>query len=712
MESAVDTSTQAAPVHERPGEVLKDHDTFLVADQMGNIKGQSDGLFIDDTRMLSRFNLQFAGHWPQLLSAAVDQENLFFTSHLTNPELVNTDQTIVPQGVLYIERRYFLWKNTLFVRLNIDNFSEHTVSGPLELRYDADFLDMFEIRGQHRGQRGQTLSPLQDQHSITLRYRGLDKRLRHTTISFSQPPTQLSPQQAVFALQIPAHGQWSCYLEVGEQRHEPSQGRFSRCAVKARRSMRERFARGAAINSSGPLFQAWFDKARADLALLTSELPTGPYPYAGIPWFSTPFGRDAIITALQMLWFEPSLARGVLNYLAAHQAVETSSFRDAQPGKIMHETRRSEMTATAELPFGRYYGGVDTTPLFVMLAGAYYRRTADDAFINQIWPQLQAAIDWLEQRLDSNPLGLLDYQRGEQSGLANQGWKDSHNSVSHADGRLAEGPIALVEVQGYAFRALLDMAELGALTDTPSEQILRWRERAAHLREQVEALFWQDDMQFYALALDGQQQPCRVEASNVGHLLYVGLPTPARAQKVIQRLLSPAFDCGWGIRTLASTAARFNPMSYHNGSVWPHDVALCCAGMARYGEQEGVANMLRNMFSAALHFALRLPELFCGFERTSAEGPIIYPVACQPQSWASGAVFMMLHACLGVDINAVQHTVRVNHPALPQGMDTLTLTQLAVGEHIIDLTFRNINGQTVVLINNHSTEPVSLQINH
>ena len=431
---------------------------------------------------------------------------------------------------------------------------------------------------------------------------------------------------------------------------------------------------------------------------MTTDLPTGPYPYAGTPWFSTPFGRDGIITAWQMLWLDPSLAEGVLTYLAMRQATETSAFQDSQPGKIMHETRGGEMSALGEVPFGLYYGGVDTTCLFIALAGAYVRRTGDYALIRRLWPNLIAAADWMRDYGDSNGDGLIDYQRGADTGLSNQGWKDSEDSISHADGRFPKGPIALLEVQGYAYAAWKAMGEFGEHLGDP--RAAEWRERAETMQALVEERFWMEDEGFYAIALDGDGEPCRSIGSNAGHLLFTGLPLATRAHKVTRRLLSAEFRTGWGVRTLAQGQARFNPMSYHNGSVWPHDTALAAAGMAEYGERDAVALLLGEIYAAAAHFHLRLPELFCGFTRQPGEPPIAYPVACLPQAWAAGSVFLMLQACLGVKVDALEGVVTVDRPVLPAGIDRLTISNLQVGEATVDLAFQRVDGHTVVMPRN------------
>jgi glycogen debranching enzyme len=392
----------------------------------------------------------------------------------------------------------------------------------------------------------------------------------------------------------------------------------------------------------------------------------------------------------------------VLTYLASRQATGVSAFQDSQPGKIMHETRGGEMSALHEVPFGLYYGGVDTTCLFVALAGAYLRRTGDLQTIRTLWPNLVAATDWMRDYGDSNGDGLIDYARAAGTGLSNQGWKDSEDSIFHRDGRFPKGPIALLEVQGYAYAAWQAMAGMGELlTDGRARA---WHMRAEDIRQRVEERFWMEDEQFYAIALDGDGNPCEAIGSNAGHLLFTGLPTAARAEAVSRRLLGAEFRSGWGLRTLARGQARFNPMSYHNGSVWPHDTSLGVAGMARYGERDAVAMIIGEIYAAASHFQMRLPELFCGFEREPGEGPIAYPVACLPQAWAAGSVFLMLQAALGVTIDAMARTVTIDAPTLPTGIERLTVSRLQVGDALVDLAFERLGDQVVVMPRNRVGE--------
>jgi glycogen debranching enzyme len=686
---------------------LKDGDTFVVADSYGDILGVADGLFHDDTRVLSHFRLLLGNRLPSLLSAAIAQDNVFFTSNGTNRPLPPTGAAAgTPRGVIHIERKRFLWEGRLHERIRCTNYGRDEATGALAFEYGADFHDMFEVRGTRRSSRGRVHEPEIRERSVVFRYEGLDDISRSSTIVFSEKPEQIGANRAEFLICIPPEGSIELYLEMGpasDNRQAPGLERFRACAARARFAMRSKRRHGARIRTAGRLFDEWVEKSRADLSLLITDLPTGPYPYAGIPWFSTPFGRDAIITAWQVLWINASLARGVLAYLASTQATEVSKFRDSQPGKIMHETRKGEMTTLGELPFGRYYGGVDTTPLYVALAGAYADRTGDLEFIDRLWPNLLAAVAWMDDYGDSNGDGLIDYQRAQDTGLANQGWKDSQDSVFHADGSFPDGPIALVEVQGYAFAAYRAMAGL-AERRGDREHAARWLARAEELRQAVEDRFWMEEHGTYGIAIDGHGELCRVRASNPGHLLFCGLPSPERARKVTQSLLSAPFQSGWGIRTLGTEEARFNPMSYHNGSVWPHDTALCVAGMARYGEREGVIQMLSEMFETSVHFEMRLPELFCGFSRNPGETPVAYPVACLPQAWSAGSIFMMLQACLGLKIDGWTSEITIDHPCLPIGIDSLRIDNLRVCAHDAELLFQHA-GERVIGVPGRRSDP-------
>ncbi len=675
---------------------LKQGDMFAVADAFGDMNGTDDGLFNDDTRILSRFRLLLSGAQPSLLSGGVSQDNAVFTANLTNRPLPQLGGHVARQGVIHLRRSRFLWESRLYERIAVRSFSEYETPLALTFVYGADFRDTFEVRGTQRPMRGRMLAPEVRESTATLSYLGLDGVTRRTCIAFALKPDRITAECADFSFLIRPHDKFELYLEIGDAPGEqPHEKRFRAGLARARSAMRTARRQGASLHSSSRLFNEWLERSRADLALLTTELPTGQFPYAGIPWFSTPFGRDAIITSLQMLWLNPLLARGVLAFLAQTQAHEYSTFRDAAPGKIMHEARKGEMTALRELPFGQYYGGVDTTPLFVMLAGAYARRTGDMAFIEAIWPALIAAMNWIDGEGDTNKDGFIDYEANMGRGLVNQGWKDSDDSVFHSDGTLATGPIALVEVQGYAFAAFRAMSDL---VRRKGELKLadQWEKRAEQMRQAVEREFWMPDRQYYALALDGSRRQCRVLASNPGHLLFCGLPSQERAHAVAAQLTKPALNSGWGIRTVATEEARYNPLSYHNGSVWPHDTAICSTGLARYGAHDAAVRILSELFEAAVHFEMRLPELYCGFSRKPGEPPVDYPVACLPQAWSSGALFMLLQACLGIHIDGFSEEVHIRNPHLPLGIDNLVLRCISIGDRSIDLEFQKAGNQVLV----------------
>jgi len=675
---------------------LKDRDTFIVADSHGDIAGAADGLFHDDTRILSQWEVTLGDRSPTLLSGAVSQDNVYFTSHGLNRAIPVPAGPVAPPGVVHIERKRFLWDQRLYERIRLTNYATEPMELPLLFRFAADFRDMFEVRGARRRARGRLATPQIGARSVRFGYEGLDGVARSSAIAFSETPVALNAGEARFQLVLQTDECWEVYVEVcGTGEADPDRARFRAAAARARFAMRERRRRGARLSTNGRLFNAWIDKSRADLALLTTPMDSGPYPYAGIPWFSTAFGRDGIITAWQILWFEPDLAKGVLSYLAEHQAHETSAFRDSDPGKIMHETRRGEMSALGEVPFGRYYGGVDTTPLFVALAGAYAERTGDYAQLDRWWPALERAAGWITAKADQHPLGLISYARAMDGGLTNQGWKDSGDSIFHADGRFPAGPVSLVEVQGYAYAAYRTMAALTSRRGD-SRAAERWSRRAQALRKVVEDRFWMPEHGFYGIALDGQGELCRVVASNPAHLLATGLPRADRAEKVARRLFAGDFVSGWGLRTLAMNQPRFNPMSYHNGSVWPHDTAMAALGLSYYGARAEVVKLTAGLFEAATQFEMRLPELFCGFPRAAGEPPVAYPVACLPQAWAAGSVFMLLQACLGLSIQGETAEVEIRDPALPIGIDRLSVDGLQIGDGAIDLTFERQGSRVAV----------------
>ena len=673
-----------------PPRVLKHGDTFGVFDLHGNIDpahAGDQGLFHAGTRFLSRFELFLGRRRPHLLSSTISEDNTLLAVDLTNPDVVRGGSIVVPRGALHVFRARLLWDGQMVERVRVANHALHPIELQIAIAFDADFADIFEVRGTRRAERGRRLADVPTRGGATLVYQGLDRVERRTRVHWSETPERADARSATFFLSLQPHAATEIELSFvcetgGESRREV---KFDEALAALRSGVRRREGRESALLTSNESFNRWVRRSCADLRMLTTDTPSGPYPFAGIPWFSTPFGRDGIITALEMLWAAPEIARGVLAFLAETQATALADAIDAQPGKILHETRSGEMAALGEIPFGRYYGSADATPLFVMLAGAYYERTADQAFIDRLWPHLLAALDWMETYGDADRDGFIEYERRSTTGLTQQGWKDSYDSVFHADGALAEPPIALCEVQGYAYGAWLGAA---ALADARGDAVTAtaWRARAARLQARFEEAFWCDELGTYALALDGHKRQCRVRTSNPGHCLFAGIASPARARRVADALMLDASFAGWGVRTVAAGEARYNPMSYHNGSIWPHDNALIAAGLGRYGYTSAAASIMGAMLDLSqVVDSHRLPELLCGFHRRSGEYPTLYPVACAPQAWAAGAVYMLLSACLNLHVDAPKRRVSLNRAMLPESIEWVRLSNLSIAEASIDL---------------------------
>ena len=676
--------------HEQP-QVLKNDETFAMFDRFGDIAvlapGQ-EGLYHNDTRYLSHQELTIDGARPLFLGSSVQEANSLLAIDLMNPDLAVDGKVVLPKGTLHIFRAKLLWKGACHEHIRLSNHGEDAATVRLEMTFDGDFVDLFEVRGMQRTQRGERQAPEVGRSEVVLPYRGLDGLLRRTRIRFDPAPRAVDAGRASFEIELEPGEETHLYCSVSCE----CEGELSPRALGYAEALQENNAARARgresrcrLSTSNPLVNLWLDRSVSDLAMLTTELPTGPYPFAGVPWYSTTFGRDGILTALEYLWIDPSLARGVLGFLAASQATEADPERDAEPGKILHEARASEMAHTREIPFGRYYGTVDATPLFLVLAAAYWRRTGDTALLKAIWPNLLAALRWIDTFGDRDGDGFVEYARKSKDGLTQQGWKDSHDSVFHADGQMAEAPIALCEVQGYVYQGKSMLAEVArAIGDAALAN--RLEQEADRLRGKFQSAFWCEDLGTYALALDGSKQRCGVLASNVGHCLWSGIAAPEHAQRIVETLMGPAFFSGWGIRTIAQGEPRYNPMSYHNGSIWPHDNALAAAGMARYGRTAEAVRMLTGLFEASLHFELnRLPELFCGFPRRSGAGPTLYPVACSPQAWAAAAPFAMLQACLGLDLGANGTGISLHTPLLPPFIDWLRIERLGLPGASCDL---------------------------
>jgi glycogen debranching enzyme len=676
----------------RPRRALKHDDTFVVLDSHGDIgasAGGPDGLFNADTRYLARLELVLDGVQPLLLGSNLRDDNSALTVDLTNPDVYSNDRIVLQKDMLHIVRTVFLWRGIAYQRIGVQNHGETTASFDLTLLFDNDFADLFEVRGERRPRRGIGSSKLLGPADVALEYIGLDGSSRSTAVQFDPRPTRLATNAATYHLDLAPQQVTALFVSVACNKPAALKpAPFFRGLLAHRREMRRSTAGATSIETSNNIFNEVLCQSMADLNMLTTETPQGRYPYAGIPWYSTTFGRDGLITALQMLWIDPRVAQGVLKRLAFYQAKTVDPLADAEPGKILHEMRGGEMAALREVPFAQYYGSVDATPLFVLLAGLYVERTGDDATLVELWPAIEAALRWIDGAGDPDQDGFVEYQRASEQGLANQGWKDSYDAIFHADGRLAEGYIALAEVQGYVF-AGKHLAARCALRLGLVDKARKLEAEAQRLAERFEDAYWCEELGTYALALDGAKQPCRVRTSNAGQLLFTGIARHDRARMVAADLMRPHFFTGWGIRTVARGQARYNPMSYHDGSIWPHDNALIALGLARYGLKHSVEQVFKGLFDAASYMDLRrLPELFCGFQRERRRGPTLYPVACAPQAWASATPFTLLEAALGLEFDARRGEIRLRNPRLPAFLNEVFLRDLQLGPSSVDLRVR------------------------
>ena len=687
-------ATKASPADDR-ARVLKYGRTFSVFDHLGDIQASGlgeQGIFFQGTRHLSELILCLWNARPLLLSSAIKTDNFLFTADLTNLDVSHLDRVVIPRGTLQLQRSKFLWHDVCYEEFTFINYGLSALVVPFSMRYSADFADIFEVRGMHRPNKGRRLDDHVGKDLVLLSYEGLDNKIRQTCIHSDPVPKTISPSELQFEVYLQPSQKAVFHLAISCDSHtEHDSVGYSSAMISARSEQKiasETFPR---IYSSNSRFTDWIKRSGADVQMMMIGNPEIDYPYAGVPWFSTVFGRDGIIAALQMLWLSPEIAKGVLEYLAATQAKDFDPAIEADPGKILHETRSGEMAALGEIPFGRYYGSVDATPLFIVLAGSYYERTGDVECLRRLWPHIELALQWIDKFGDMDGDGFMEYAQRSSTGLVQQGWKDSNDSVFHADGTLAEAPIALCEVQGYVYAAKLAAARLSC-TLGDKERCTALEAQAEALRTRFEEAFWCDDLSTYALALDGNKKPCRVRTSNAGHCLYAGIARPDRARLVAQTLLSPESFSGWGVRTVAAGQSRYNPLSYHNGSIWPHDNSLIASGLAKYECKDLSGRILLGLLDASRWADLRrLPELFCGLDRRRGEGPTLYPVACSPQAWAAGAVFLLVQACLGTTVQGARNRIVFDRPYLPKGIPQLWIKGLRSSNASVDLFFERRN---------------------
>jgi glycogen debranching enzyme len=692
--------------------VLKYGGTFAVLNRLGDIESLGlgeQGLYHHGTRHLSRFAVRLGDKIPQLLRSTIQDDNAFLTLDMMNPDVYRDGSLLVPRGSLHLFRSKFLWQDVSYDRIRLANFGTSSLETSLSFDFAADFVDIFQVRGSKRDRSGVMRPAVVKNDCVVLSYEGLDGELRGTRLQFSPVPDRISQNAARFTVRLEPKEEISITVNISCE--QPGKNRatvdfgsaanvdFGAAMNEALSGLQEVRRQFCSITTSNARFNAWLCRSQADVHMMISGNPEGAYPYAGVPWFSTVFGRDGILTAMECLWTAPWIARSVLKYLAETQATSVIPEQEAEPGKIVHEMRRGEMANLKEVPFGRYYGSVDATPLFVMLAGSYLDHSADLALLKEIWPKVLAALDWIDTYGDADRDGFVEYQRKSEKGLIQQGWKDSYDSIFHHDGSLAPAPIALCEVQGYVFEAKKAAARIARQLGNPDLALKLDREAEA-LREKFEREFWDEELGVYVLALDGDKKPCRVRSSNAGHCLWTGIASQAHADRLALTFMGEGLFCGWGIRTISSGEIRYNPMAYHNGSVWPHDSAIVASGLARYGHKQEALRVLNALFEASSFMELnRLPELFCGFhKRSDVEGPTLYPVACSPQAWAAGSVFMLLASCLGIKVWPAEHVVEFTSLHLPESLDWVELRNLCVGEVKADLRLQREGEQISVEI--------------
>jgi glycogen debranching enzyme len=674
--------------------VLNHFDTFGIFDRWGDIHPHGKklhGIYHQGTRFINKLELRINGHRPLILSSSIKENNQVLSVDLTNPAFEDCN---LPENIIHISRSQFLRNGVFYEELLFNNYGAEPCALTVTLSFGSDFRDIFEIRGIERKVERPHHELIHEGGRIVFDYKGLDEIHRRTEVEFENDVHEIKRNIYVFRLNLDPQQthlvRYSIFFNAGDSELATVQYTEVRKAMEEEQQTSHRIF--ADIETSNEQFNHWIERSKADLLSLLSQTRFGKYPYAGVPWYNTAFGRDGIITAMETLWLAPEISKDVLRFLAQWQAKDLVPEQDAEPGKILHETRSGEMANTGEIPFGKYYGTIDATPLFVMLAGMYYERTGDRETIQQIWPNIKMALHWIDKYGDLDGDGFVEYKHKAENGLTNQGWKDSFDSVMYENGDLCEPPIALCEVQGYVYGAKKYGSVLAAIFDGADEAQRLWKEAEA-LKKKFNEQFWDSELGCYVLALDGAKKPCRVVSSNAGQCLFTGIVEEDKVRMLADTLMHPNMFSGWGIRTLSAVEKRYNPMSYHNGSIWPHDNALIAFGLSLYGYQKEALEILNALFSASLFIDMqRLPELYCGFSRKANEGPTAYPVACSPQAWSVAVIFLLMQSFLRIHINAINRTIVFDKPEMPQYLEEIIVSNLKVEEQeLIFNAYRHAN---------------------
>ncbi|HYZ11916.1 MAG TPA: amylo-alpha-1,6-glucosidase [Actinomycetota bacterium] len=692
--------TEMGPVVDiREDQVIKDDRTFLVTDRYGNLpEGNTAalGLYHRDTRFLSGLDLVVEGLEPILLHSSTER-NYSQIVEMTYPFEAIDREGVHRKENVSIQRYRILAEGSLHERIRVRNFGTKARRLKMTVDFDADFRDIFEIRGLVRERRGQVQPPRVDRSTVVLAYRGLDGDVRSTTIRFSPAPDRLDASRAEFVVACEPGQDEEVVVEIVPEVGGATTARVTLQQAEDRltREYTRWRKRCTRLRSSNVPLSQFLDRAILDLRMLTAHDDGGAeYLDAGVPWYSALFGRDALLTSYQALGVNPELAWTTLRGLAALQGKESDDWREEEPGKILHEVRVGELARAGEIPHTPYYGSVDATPLWLVLLHGAYRWTGDLDAVRELWPNALVALRWIDEHGDLDGDGYVEYRRRSPRGLDNQGWKDSGDAIVHPDGTLASPPIALVEVQGYVYHAKRSAARLAA--DLGERDVAERLEReAADLRARFNRDFWMEQQGYYALALDGDKRPVETITSNPGHGLWSRIVDEDKAARVVRRLLSPSLSSGWGIRTLAAKQAPYDPIGYHTGTVWPHDNALIAHGMRGYGFDREARTVLDGLAAAGAFFPYaRFPELFCGFSSEEVPVPVQYPVACRPQAWASGAPLLMVRTYGGLSADAPQGVLYIDRPRLPAWLHRMEILGMNVGDTRLDLVFTNNEGVT------------------
>lgn len=686
--------------------VIKENDLFLMTDKSGDIPDNDQsglGLYTRDTRFLSRMEIRINNQRPILLSSAAD-ENYISTIRLTNPHMEEDGKLILWRESVEIERTRFIYEGALYETFKLTSYYPKAIQFDFSVLLDADFTDMFVIRGFQHGKLGSKTGERSASGERVISYLGADELLRETEVKWDTQESRISETGEVHfdvELKHQESVEIAFFIAPMIDGNEPLQHEPKEAMNKLRASYASWNASSTSISSDMPLFNKLYHRGVQDLRVLLTDLGYGQFPVAGLPWYSVPFGRDSLIAALQMLSLNPQIAKGTLLTMAAYQGQKEDEWRDEQPGKVMHEIRYGELAATNQVPFTPYYGTIDATPLFLLLTAEYYHWTGDLDFVSSLIPHLNAALNWIKEYGDYDKDSFVEYYQKSSKGIANQGWKDSADSVIHSNGDYAEAPIALVEVQGYVYQALTRLAPIFKSLGH-EEQAEVMEKDAAQLRTRFEEDFWMDDEQFYAIALDKDKKRVDSVTSNAGHILMSGIASPERAKAVAARLVAPDLFGGYGIRTMSTAATGYNPMSYHDGSVWPHDNSLCLLGLSQSGFTEEAITVMQGLLNAADQFEYyRLPELYCGYS-DQLGAPVPYPVACSPQAWAAGTPLTFVQALLGLQPNALTRQITIK-PALLNGMNDLKVEQLQIGNGTLSLRVSRVDNEPKLEILSNQT---------